>query len=242
MAGETLKSEAVCLAISPWSRTSHVVAWLTPQGRVVTLARGATRPKSFFLGQYDLNYTCEIVYYARAKGDIHALRECAPVSFRDALREDHTLLAVAGYFRTLASRFAPPGEEASLWFAWLTDALDGLARDGLSLDRVLRAELRALDLMGLSLSFEGAGELLFLAGERRLPVAEGTRAYLKRLAAPKNARAPQKNATENREISPEALDAARVIGVYYSFHVDGVTDVRRTVFNMMGHKLKRKER
>ncbi len=235
MAGETLKTEAVCLSISPWSRTSHVVAWLTPAGRVVTLARGATRPKSFFLGQYDLNYTCEIVYYARAKGDIHALRECFPVSFRDALREDHTLLAVAGYFRTLASRFAPPGEESSAWFAWLTDALDALAHDGLSLDLVLRAELRALDLMGLALSFEGADDALFLAGERRLPVAKETQGYLQRLAT-------QKNAPKTDEISSEALDAARVIGVYYSFHVDGVTDVRRTVFNMMGHKLKRKER
>ena len=57
MAGETGKSEAICLDIRPWSRTSHVVEWLTPHGKIRTLVKGAVRPKSAFLGQYDLNYT-----------------------------------------------------------------------------------------------------------------------------------------------------------------------------------------
>ena len=34
MAGETVKSEAICLSVRPWSQTSHVVAWLTPRGKV----------------------------------------------------------------------------------------------------------------------------------------------------------------------------------------------------------------
>ena len=69
MAGETTKTEAICLDIRPWSRTSHVVRWMTPDGPVTTVVKGAVRPKSAFLGQYDLNYTCEIVYYSRAKGE-----------------------------------------------------------------------------------------------------------------------------------------------------------------------------
>ena len=35
MAGETVKAEAVCLRIVPWSRTSHIVQWLTPTGKVI---------------------------------------------------------------------------------------------------------------------------------------------------------------------------------------------------------------
>ena len=36
MAGETVKTAAVCLRIVPWSRTSHIVQWLTPAGKVTT--------------------------------------------------------------------------------------------------------------------------------------------------------------------------------------------------------------
>ena len=65
MAGEIIKTHGIVLSIHPWSQTSHVVTWLTPDhGPVTTLVKGAVRPKSAFLGQYDLNYTCEIVYYA----------------------------------------------------------------------------------------------------------------------------------------------------------------------------------
>ena len=46
MAGETTKTEAVCLDIRPWSRTSHIVRWMTPDGPVTTVVKGAVRPKS----------------------------------------------------------------------------------------------------------------------------------------------------------------------------------------------------
>ena len=98
MAGETVKCEAICLDVRPWSRTSHVVSWLTPHGRIVTLVKGAVRPKSAFLGQYDLNYTCEIVWYRRAKGDLHALRECSPLVLRENLRGDWRALLAAEHF------------------------------------------------------------------------------------------------------------------------------------------------
>ena len=76
MAGEIIKTTGTVLAIHPWSRTSHVVAWLTPDhGVVSTLVKGAVRAKSAFLGQYDLLYTCDLLYYARASGDLHALHQ-----------------------------------------------------------------------------------------------------------------------------------------------------------------------
>ena len=83
MAGEIIKTTGTVLAIHPWSRTSHVVAWLTPDhGVVSTLVKGAVRAKSAFLGQYDLFYTCDLLYYARASGDLHALREVTPRAMR----------------------------------------------------------------------------------------------------------------------------------------------------------------
>ena len=122
MAGETQKTAAVCLRIHPWSRTSHIVSWLTPDGPLSTIVKGAVRPKSAFLGQYDLNYTCEILYYVRGRRGLHPLRECAPLNLRENLRGDFRNLALAGYFRELMVQFAPAGAEAQQWYGTLEDA------------------------------------------------------------------------------------------------------------------------
>ena len=152
MAGETVRSEAVCLAIHPWSRTSHVVAWLTPSGRVTTLVKGAVRPKSFFLGQYDLNYTCDIVYYEHARGEVHALKECAVVKRRDALRETYRALVLAEYFRKVVFELAPFGPDAADWFKLICFSLDRLARGvekPVLIEEMNRFDLSVLDLAGV---------------------------------------------------------------------------------------------
>ena len=123
MAGETIRTEAVCLDIRPWSRTSHIVTWLTPVGKVATVVKGAVRPKSAFLGQYDLNYTCDILYYARAKGELHALRDCVPLDLRESLRGNYRALALAGYFRQLVSELAPSGPGCRPWDELLSSSL-----------------------------------------------------------------------------------------------------------------------
>lgn len=217
MAGETLKTEAICLAIHPWSRTSHVVVWLTPEGRVSTVVKGAVRPKSVFLGQYDLNYTCEIVYYASAKGDLHALREAVPVNRRDELREDFRALVFVEYARLLVAELAPGGDEAREWFELMSATLDAVARDGVSLGRMLKFELDLLRLAGLSPSFDSGA--LTLRGERSIPVSSEVFTALNDPLAEKNLKI--------------LVDAARVIGVFYSFHVDIAVETRRSVLNLI---------
>jgi recombinational DNA repair protein (RecF pathway) len=234
MAGETIRAKAVCLAVRPWSRTSHIVAWLTPAGRVTTVVKGAVRPKSAFLGQYDLNYTCEILYYARAKGDLHALRECTPLVRRDALRGDYRALMLADYFRRLTGELAPAGPDGAEWAALLTRALDALdadaagktaaalpARTIAALQRLLAYEMDVLALAGLTPELGDGGEdgCFQLRGERRIPVSREVFSCLKRPSGEKNIKI--------------LLDAARVIGVFYAFHVDCAGDVRRTVLRMI---------
>ena len=230
MAGETITSEAVCLSIAPWSRTSHVVSWLTPYGKVATSAKGAVRPKSFMLGQYDLNYTCGIVYYARGRGEVHALRECWPLERRDALRGDYRALALAGWFRRLASEFAPQGQDCSEWLGALAEALDrlcGAVSSGRAdeatawVAELLRFELKALHLLGLSPEIEAESGGFSLSGERRMPIRADVAAYLRDPTRPVgNVQTP--------------LDAARAIGVFYRFHLDSAPEVRRTVLGMIG--------
>ena len=153
MVGETEKSEAICLAIRPWSRTSHVVSWLTPRVKIATVVKGAVRPKSVFLGQYDLNYTREIVYYARAKGELHALREASPLAMRERLRGDYRALALADYYRRLVGELAPTGQECVNWYRLLTVSLDGMTASFVR--DLLVFELGVLKLAGLSPDFSG---------------------------------------------------------------------------------------
>ena len=216
----------------PWSRTSHIVSWLTPDGQVSTVVKGAVRPKSFFLGQYDLNQTCEILYYARAKNGVHALRECALVCARDQLRNNCRALCLASYFRKLVSDLAPMGVECRPWYELLSRALSALRAD---VSFLVRFELDILRLAGLSPDFSGYDRLrdwsmfsiesgVFFEGAARfVRVSREVAAWL-------DAGAPK---TKNEQIP---LDAARVIGVFYQFHLDCAADVRRSVLGMLLNK------
>ncbi len=220
MAGETIKTEAICLKITPWSRTSHIVSWLTPHGRITTVVKGAVRAKSAFLGQYDLNYTCELVYYARAKGDLHALRECVPVQLRDDLRTNYRALLVAEYARTLVGDLSPTGPEAAAWLTLLTETLDTLCQSPDKLSRLLLTfELNILKLAGLSPELEAEEGSFALRGERRLPVSPEVAACL---------RAPL--AERNQPHIPEAL---RALGVFLTFHLDTSAETRRSVLRFV---------
>lgn len=233
MAGETVKSEAICLSVSPWSRTSHVVSWLTPSGTVSTSVKGAVRPKSAFLGQYDLNYTCELVYYARARGELHALRECCAVDRRDTLRTDYRSLAAAGYLRLLAGRLAPQGPECGQWYSALVAALDVLAerradpaaRRRAALSAIVSFELETLHLMGLSPEIEADSGAFAMRGERQMPVSREVADHL-RAACARQRRAGLADGTV-------PLDALRAVGVYYNFHVGCAPEARRSVLRLV---------
>ena len=221
MAGETIKTEAVCLGIHPWSRTSHVTSWLTPAGRVVTVVKGAVRPKSAFLGQYDLNYTCEILYYARAHGELHALRECTPLARRDELRDDYRRLVLAEHFRRLAAELAPAGPEATEWFDLLVESLDALRGSSAAalLPRMLEFERRTLELSGVWPEIPSGGGDLTLQNDRRIPVPAATAVCLE-----------NPHGVSDPKI---LLDAARVISVLYALNLELASDSRRSVLQLI---------
>ena len=225
MAGEIIKTKGVCLVVHPWSRTSHIVKWLTPDGPVTCHVKGATRPKSAFLGQYDLNYTCEVLYYARARGDLHALRECSPMSMRESLRDDFRALVLADYMRAQCSALAPHGSDCAPWLALLEDALDSLCVRKAGRDELLRAllsfELEVLRLSGLYPEIEAESGSFALRGERVLPVSSEVALCIRKPLSEKNFQI--------------LVDAARAIGVFYSFHLDSAPEIRRTVMRIISN-------
>ena len=146
-----LKDHGIVLRWYPVTDTSRIVIWFTEHhGRVATLVRGSQRPKSWVLGQYDLFYTCEVLFYARAKEDLHALRECSPIQPRTSFREEYRACAGASFICDLLSKLTPSREAAPLLYQQATRCLDLLAEHGASPSLLFWFELQALRDLGVA--------------------------------------------------------------------------------------------
>lgn len=120
-----IKTQAIALKISPFSETSHVISWLTADhGKISTIVKGAQRPRNSFLGQYDLFYTCELLFYLRLFQGLHIVKECFPLKHRSALRTYWPGTACASYFTGLAAQITPFYAPQRNIYALLDTALD----------------------------------------------------------------------------------------------------------------------
>ncbi|MDD5704739.1 MAG: DNA repair protein RecO [Kiritimatiellae bacterium] len=154
-----VKTPAIVLRISPFSRTSRMVTWLTPEyGRVVTAIKGACRPKSAFLGQYDLASRCELLFYRHERDGVHIARECAPLEMRPRLREDWRAALAAGYLCELAGRTSQPMLDASATFELLDHTLDCLHGGAMLARMVMWFELKFLEGLGWAPNLTPCGE------------------------------------------------------------------------------------
>ena len=145
------KTTAIVLRYAPSGETSRVVTWLTPShGRVATILKGALRPKSWFLGQYDLFYTCELLYYHRLDRTLYLAKECAPLKLRAGLRHDWRAAALASYWSDLAGRVSPAQAPQRALFNWLEQGLDTLVTQGADLGLCAWQELQLLHGLGLA--------------------------------------------------------------------------------------------
>lgn len=146
------RTQAIALRIAPFSRTSHLVTWLSPEyGKLVTPIRGACRPKSPFAGQYDLFYTCELLFYARSRNGSHVPKACAPLSLRRALRSNWKAAACASHLAALANTISQPHHREEALYQTLSRALDRLAsKTPAPRLTMVSAELGFLDAAGLT--------------------------------------------------------------------------------------------
>ena len=86
------------LRTRPLTETSLIVHWLTPDfGRIATVAKGARRPKSPFLGKLDLFYVADFSFSRSRRSDLHTLREVGLRELHAALRQNLAGLRQATY-------------------------------------------------------------------------------------------------------------------------------------------------
>lgn len=145
------KTQAVVLRYAPFSETSRMVTWFTADhGKITTAIKGSQRPKSFFLGQYDLFYTCELLFYEREHDEVHAIRECSPLNPRLVLREDWRACALASYLADLFSRISPDRAHEPGLFELLEHGLDHCPLAAQHPGVLFWFELKLLQALGLA--------------------------------------------------------------------------------------------
>jgi DNA repair protein RecO (recombination protein O) len=109
------------------TETSLIVHWLTSdQGRLVTVAKGARRPKSSFAGRIDLYYSADFAFRRSLRSDLHALYEMKLLVVRERLRTDYHALTQAAYTAALIEEMTEtetPIPEIYLLFEGFLDAL-----------------------------------------------------------------------------------------------------------------------
>lgn len=200
---------------------------------MTTLVKGAVRPKSAFLGQYDLFYTCELIYYARASGELHAIREACAENMREWMRGDFRATALASYAAHLVREHCPHGTEAAEWFALLERTLDGLNGCQALEGALVAFETGFLALAGLSPDFSGADlsreSVPFAIDLGR--VGQGTKTVLVPCGAVRllsEAGAADASATG---------DAVRFLGLFLRYHIDMPPEIRRNTVRLMQRSL-----
>ena len=91
-------THGIILRTRPLTETSLIVHWLTPElGCVVTVAKGARRPKSPFAGKLDLFYAADFSFSRSRSSELHNLREVKLCETHGAIREDMMKLQQGGY-------------------------------------------------------------------------------------------------------------------------------------------------
>ena len=151
MASPILKTEAIALRVWPYSENSCVVSWLSrDHGRIATVVKSAYRPRSGYLGQIDLFFLCEVLYYQRPTGDLHIARECTALKTRESMRTDWKAVAAAAYLTDLTARALAPEVPQPAAFRLLDTALDDLAQEGAKRAVVFWYELKLLEQHGFA--------------------------------------------------------------------------------------------
>ena len=249
------KTTGIVLRVSPYSRTSHIVMWLTQDfGKIATLIKGAQRPKSLFLGQYDLYYTCDLLFYSHDRSGVHIIRECSPIETRRQLRSDWKASACASYFCDFTSRMLPTHAASPAFFELLDTSLDHLCSGFSPGSFISWFELRALAAAGLSPRLDRClvcgtthlstnDKLLFSysrggllcetcassSGERPIAASEEVFSVMRELQATDRAEEVDTSKCSTKRL----LQIGRMLGLFIGYHAPAMPPSRSIVMDML---------
>ncbi len=139
------------LRTRPLTETSLIVHWLTPDfGRIATVAKGARRPKSPFLGKLDLFYEADFSFSRSRHSDLHVLREAGLRETHGAIREDILKLRQAAYAAAFIEQATETETPLPAGFELLRGFLNCLCGENSSPQLIFAFELKLLRELGLN--------------------------------------------------------------------------------------------
>jgi len=146
------------LRTRPLTETSLIVHWLTPDfGRVATVAKGAQRPQSPFLGKLDLFYVADFTFSRSRHSELHLLREIGLRELHAALRQDLARLRQATYATAFVELATETETPLPAVYDLILGFLDHLCRRAEGAKAVFRFELKLLQELGLAPDWEKTG-------------------------------------------------------------------------------------
>ncbi len=241
------KTQALALRITPFSRTSHIVTWLTSEhGKVGTIIKGACRPKSLFLGQYDLFDTCELLYYTRERNGLHIAKECSSIILRRHFKADWRSASCASYICDMLSKLTLHGDAQPEFYRLANMILDLLSEHPFKPQIIFWFELKILTLSGVAPSLQkctSCGCTLssfssFSAAKGGILCPncnDGTGIYVPPniLAMLKTWQNTSPRTCYNTKCSlNQLLDFHRILGKFLEYHLDILPDSRNIAFEM----------
>ena len=140
----------IILRTRPLTETSLIVHWLTPTpGRIATVAKGARRARSPFLGRLDLFYLADFSFSRSRSSELHTLREVRLRDTRNALRDNLRRLRQAAYAAAFVEQATETETPLPGIFDLMTGFLDCLCRHAPATQLVFAFELKLLHELGL---------------------------------------------------------------------------------------------
>lgn len=170
------KTEAILIGRQRHTETSLIVQWCSADAGIIkTIAKGALRPKSPFVGLLDLFVSADIRYVPSRSTDLHTLAEAQWTNPRLGLRGSYGRVLAATYFVKLLTLVVEPGTPVKEIHDLLHKALDYLSEKDPNMPLVRRFEQRLAEALGIvseggeSLAAEAISDVF----HRRLPVQRG---------------------------------------------------------------------
>ena len=143
------RASGIILRTRPLTETSLIVQWITPEhGRISTVAKGARRPKSPFVGKLDLFYEADFSFVRSRRSELHALREVSLRSTNAALRQDLDRLNAAAYLTVLLEQGTERETPLPEFYELLEEALKFLHEYSPGLTFLFALEAKFLSLSG----------------------------------------------------------------------------------------------
>jgi DNA repair protein RecO (recombination protein O) len=147
----TESATGLILRTRPLTETSLIVHWLTPDfGRIATVAKGARRVKSPFLGKLDLFFAADFSFSRSRRSNLHNLREVILRDMHGAIRENIFKLRQAAYATAIIEQSTETETPLPTVFELFRGFLGCLCKENDRPQLVFALELKLLRELGLS--------------------------------------------------------------------------------------------